>query len=119
MDYYIEGLTAGATKGRPKRVGQWLKYVAVKVIKKYDEVLAVAYRPRHHRQGVHRAGRPSAAARADLAHDRRLEEITGGESRSAATWSMTCRPRTADIAMVFQNYALYPHMKVYENMSFG
>ena len=30
-----------------------------------------------------------------------------------------CRRRTANIAMVFQSYALYPHMTVYENMAFG
>jgi len=29
------------------------------------------------------------------------------------------RPKDRDIAMVFQNYALYPHMNVYENMSFA
>ena len=32
---------------------------------------------------------------------------------------MTSHPKDRDIAMVFQNYALYPHMTVYKNMAFG
>ena len=40
-------------------------------------------------------------------------------SRSTAATSTTCRPRDRDIAMVFQSYALYPHMTVFENMAFG
>ena len=32
---------------------------------------------------------------------------------------MTCHPKDRDIAMVFQSYALYPHMTVYDNMAFG
>ena len=39
--------------------------------------------------------------------------------RSTARWSTTCRRRKRGIAMVFQSYALYPHMTVYDNMAFG
>ena len=40
-------------------------------------------------------------------------------STSATGWSTTWRPKDRDIAMVFQSYALYPHMSVYDNMAFG
>src|ERR1700674_4283362 len=48
-----------------------------------------------------------------------LEEITDGEILIAGEVVNDVPPRDRDIAMVFQNYALYPHMTVYENMSFG
>ncbi|MBM7833677.1 ABC transporter ATP-binding protein [Clostridium sardiniense] len=48
-----------------------------------------------------------------------LEEISGGELYIGNTLVNDVAPKDRDIAMVFQNYALYPHMTVYENMSFG
>ena len=48
-----------------------------------------------------------------------LEEITEGELRIDGTLVNDVAPKDRDIAMVFQNYALYPHMTVYENMAFG
>ena len=48
-----------------------------------------------------------------------LEEITGGEIAVDGEVVNDVPPKDRDIAMVFQNYALYPHMTVYENMSFG
>ncbi|WP_227356424.1 ABC transporter ATP-binding protein [Haladaptatus salinisoli] len=48
-----------------------------------------------------------------------LEEITGGEIRIGDTTVNRLPPRNRDIAMVFQNYALYPHLTVRENMAFG
>ena len=48
-----------------------------------------------------------------------LEEITGGDVVIGDTVVNDVPPKDRDIAMVFQNYALYPHMSVYENMSFG
>src|SRR5438067_10742311 len=48
-----------------------------------------------------------------------LEDITGGEVVIGDTVVNDVPPKDRDIAMVFQNYALYPHMNVYENMSFG
>ncbi len=48
-----------------------------------------------------------------------LEEITGGEIYIGDTVVNNIPPKDRGIAMVFQNYALYPHMSVYENMSFG
>ena len=48
-----------------------------------------------------------------------LEEITGGEIRIGDRVVNELAPRDRDIAMVFQNYALYPHKSVYENLAFG
>lgn len=48
-----------------------------------------------------------------------LEEISGGEIRIDDTVVNDVPPKDRDIAMVFQNYALYPHKNVYRNMSFG
>jgi len=48
-----------------------------------------------------------------------LEEVTGGEIYIGDRLVNDVPPKNRDIAMVFQNYALYPHMDVYRNMSFG
>jgi multiple sugar transport system ATP-binding protein len=48
-----------------------------------------------------------------------LEEITGGEVRIAGKVVNDLPPKDRDVAMVFQSYALYPHMTVYDNMAFG
>jgi len=48
-----------------------------------------------------------------------LEEITSGKLYIDGVLSNNIPPRDRDIAMVFQNYSLYPHMTVKENMSFG
>ena len=48
-----------------------------------------------------------------------LEEITEGELYIGDKLVNDVAPKDRDIAMVFQNYALYPHMTVYDNMAFG
>ncbi len=48
-----------------------------------------------------------------------LEEITEGSIRIGAEVVNDVPPKNRDIAMVFQNYALYPHMSVYKNMAFA
>ena len=48
-----------------------------------------------------------------------LEDITAGEIEIAGRVVNDLQPKARDIAMVFQNYALYPHMKVKDNMSFS
>jgi multiple sugar transport system ATP-binding protein len=48
-----------------------------------------------------------------------LEEITAGEIMIGDRVVNDLPPKDRDIAMVFQNYALYPHMTVYDNMAFG
>src|ERR1700676_4190314 len=48
-----------------------------------------------------------------------LEEVTSGDILIGGELVNDLPPKDRDIAMVFQNYALYPHMTAYENMSFG
>ncbi|HLY94476.1 MAG TPA: sn-glycerol-3-phosphate ABC transporter ATP-binding protein UgpC, partial [Gaiellaceae bacterium] len=48
-----------------------------------------------------------------------LEEITAGELSIGDRVVNTLSPKERDVAMVFQNYALYPHLSVYENIAFG
>ncbi|MGM9921046.1 MAG: ATP-binding cassette domain-containing protein, partial [Bhargavaea sp.] len=48
-----------------------------------------------------------------------LEEITDGEFVMDGRLMNDVPPKNRDIAMVFQNYALYPHMTVYDNMAFA
>jgi len=48
-----------------------------------------------------------------------LEEVTKGEIYIGEKLVNDVPPKDRNIAMVFQNYALYPHMTVYENMAFG
>jgi sn-glycerol 3-phosphate transport system ATP-binding protein len=48
-----------------------------------------------------------------------LERITGGEAKIGTRVVNELEPKDRDIAMVFQNYALYPHMSVYQNMAYG
>src|ERR687886_1978145 len=48
-----------------------------------------------------------------------LENVTSGEIRIGDRVVNNVPPKERDIAMVFQNYALYPHMSVFDNMAFG
>ena len=48
-----------------------------------------------------------------------LEEISDGELYIGGKLMNDVAPKDRDIAMVFQNYALYPHMTVYDNMAFA
>lgn len=48
-----------------------------------------------------------------------LEEITAGELKIGDVVVNEIEPKDRDIAMVFQNYALYPHMTIFENLAFG
>src|SRR5512144_1970045 len=48
-----------------------------------------------------------------------LETVSAGDIRIGGTRVNDMAPKDRDIAMVFQNYALYPHMSIRENMGFG
>src|SRR6187401_3696706 len=48
-----------------------------------------------------------------------LEEISDGELRIGDRVVNDLAPKDRDVAMVFQSYALYPHMSVYDNLAFG
>ncbi|MBV9347620.1 MAG: sn-glycerol-3-phosphate ABC transporter ATP-binding protein UgpC [Pseudolabrys sp.] len=91
------------------------------VVKKYDDVLAVANInldiPNH--EFVVLVGPSGCGKSTTLRMIAGLEEITGGEISIGGEVVNDLPPKDRDIAMVFQNYALYPHMTVAENMSFG
>ena len=48
-----------------------------------------------------------------------LEDITSGELRIGGKYMNDIPPVERNVGMVFQSYALYPHMNIYENMAFG
>ena len=48
-----------------------------------------------------------------------LENITSGEIYINEVLSNNCKPQDRDLAMIFQNYALYPHLSVYDNIAFS
>ena len=64
---------------------------------------------------------PSGCGKSTRAADDRRPggHLRRASCRSAARWSTTSAPKDRDIAMVFQSYALYPHMTVRENMGFA
>ena len=65
------------------------------------------------------SGRRAAASRRCCAWWRGSRRSPAARSRSATASSTTLEPKDRDIAMVFQNYALYPHMSVFDNMAYG
>src|SRR6187455_3582411 len=91
------------------------------VIKKYDEVLAVRGIDLDimDKEFVVLVGPAGCGKSTTLRMIAGLEEITGGDIAIGGDVVNDVPPKDRDIAMVFQNYALYPHMTVAENMSFG
>ena len=93
-----------------------------KLTKRYGTIADRArHRPRRRRPRIHRAGRPVRLRQVDdPAHDRRA----GGDQRRrrceiGGRVVNDLPPRSRNISMVFQSYALYPHMTVRENMGFS
>src|SRR5688572_29044021 len=92
-----------------------------KVVKRYDEVEAVRgidLEIKDH-EFVVLVGPSGCGKSTTLRMIAGLEEITEGEIAIDDIVVNDVPPKDRDIAMVFQNYALYPHMTVAENMSFG
>ena len=89
--------------------------------KKYDEVHAVKDVNLHIRdkEFVVLVGPSGCGKSTTLRMVAGLEEITAGEISIGERVVNDLPPKDRDIAMVFQNYALYPHMTVYDNMAFG
>jgi multiple sugar transport system ATP-binding protein len=89
--------------------------------KKYDEVHAVKDVNLHIRdkEFIVLVGPSGCGKSTTLRMVAGLEEITGGEILIGERVVNDLPPKDRDIAMVFQNYALYPHMTVYDNMAFG
>ena len=92
-----------------------------KVVKKYDEVLAVRGIDLDidDHEFVVLVGPSGCGKTTTLRMIAGLEDITDGEILIGPDVVNDVPPKDRDIAMVFQNYALYPHMSVHENMSFG
>ena len=92
-----------------------------KVVKKYDDVLAVRSIDLTiaDQEFVVLVGPSGCGKSTTLRMIAGLEEITDGAIRIGGDIVNDVPPKDRDIAMVFQNYALYPHMTVAENMSFG
>src|SRR5437867_2547469 len=89
--------------------------------KKYDEVHAVKDVNLHIRdkEFIVLVGPSGCGKSTTLRMVAGLEEITAGEITIGDRIVNDLPPKDRDIAMVFQNYALYPHMTVYDNMAFG
>jgi len=91
------------------------------VMKRYDDIVAVSNVnldiPNH--EFIVLVGPSGCGKSTTLRMIAGLEEISGGEISIGGEIVNDLPPKDRDIAMVFQNYALYPHMTVAENMSFG
>ena len=92
-----------------------------KIVKKYDEVEAVRGIDLDisDHEFVVLVGPSGCGKSTTLRMIAGLEDITGGEILIGGDVVNDVPPKDRDIAMVFQNYALYPHMTVFQNMSFG
>jgi multiple sugar transport system ATP-binding protein len=91
------------------------------VVKRYDEVEAVRGVSLNipDKEFVVLVGPSGCGKSTTLRMIAGLEEISAGDILIGGDVVNDVPPRDRDIAMVFQNYALYPHMTVFENMSFG
>jgi multiple sugar transport system ATP-binding protein len=91
------------------------------VVKRYDEVEAVRGVSLNipDKEFVVLVGPSGCGKSTTLRMIAGLEEISAGDILIGGEVVNDVPPRDRDIAMVFQNYALYPHMTVFENMSFG
>src|SRR5215204_6407655 len=91
------------------------------VVKKFDEVEAVRQISLDipDKEFVVLVGPSGCGKSTTLRMIAGLEDVTGGEIRVDGEIVNDVPPKDRDMAMVFQNYALYPHMSVFENMSFG
>ena len=92
-----------------------------KIVKKYDEVEAVRGIDLDiaDHEFVVLVGPSGCGKSTTLRMIAGLEDITGGDILIGGHVVNDVPPKDRDIAMVFQNYALYPHMTVAQNMSFG
>ena len=108
--------------GRAQREVRVAEVVLDKVWKRYDgDVVAVEDLSLDMRTGefVVLVGPSGCGKSTTLRMIAGLEDISDGELRIAGARMNEVEPKGRDIAMVFQSYALYPHMTVFENMAFG
>src|ERR1700747_3770008 len=106
----------------PERKRSHMAQVVLKDLnKKYDEVHAVkdVNLTIRDKEFIVLVGPSGCGKSTTLRMVAGLEEITGGIIKIGDRVVNNVPPKDRDIAMVFQNYALYPHMSVYKNMAFG
>ncbi len=117
MDYYI----AGPDRRRDEGLNLMADVTLRKVIKRYDDVEAVRGIDLDiaDHEFVVLVGPSGCGKSTTLRMIAGLEDITDGDIMIGGDVVNDVPPKDRDIAMVFQNYALYPHMTVAENMSFG
>ena len=110
-------------RGRHERLrfGPWPKYALRNVVKRFDDVDVVRNISLDipDNEFVVLVGPSGCGKSTTLRMIAGLEEITAGDIYIGGEVVNDLPPKDRDIAMVFQNYALYPHMSVFENMSFG
>src|SRR6185437_14237441 len=113
-------LHRGAHRGRNERL-RMAQVTLRKLEKKYEETPAVCGIDLDipDKEFVVLVGPSGCGKSTTLRMIAGLEEITSGEIAIGGEVVNDLPPKDRDIAMVFQNYALYPHMTVAENMSFG
>ncbi len=92
-----------------------------KLVKKYDDTFAVRGIDLdiQDKEFVVLVGPSGCGKSTTLRMIAGLEDVTAGDVLIGDDVVNDVPPKNRDIAMVFQNYALYPHMTVFENMSFG
>ena len=119
VEHYVAGLT-GSVKGISD--APWRRSLIRNLNKKYDDgfhaVKDVNLEIRD-KEFVVLVGPSGCGKSTTLRMVAGLEEITSGEILIGEQVVNDLPPMDRDIAMVFQNYALYPHMSVYDNMAFG
>jgi multiple sugar transport system ATP-binding protein len=113
--------TLSAQPPAQKRIGNMAQVALRKIVKMFDRTPAVQGIDLDiaDREFVVLVGPSGCGKTTTLRMIAGLEEATSGEIYIGDQLVNDVPPKDRDIAMVFQNYALYPHMTVFENMSFG
>src|SRR5258707_14215840 len=114
-------ITLPASPPARRRVEYMAQVSLRKVVKYYDDVEAVGGMDLDiaDKEFVVLVGPSGCGKSTTLRMIAGLEDITDGEIAVDGEVVNDVPPKDRDMAMVFQNYALYPHMTVYQNMSFG
>src|SRR5258707_645461 len=114
-------ITLPASPPARRRVEYMAQVSLRKVVKYYDDVEAVSAIDLDiaDKEFVVLVGPSGCGKSTTLRMIAGLEDITDGEIAVDGEVVNDVPPKDRDMAMVFQNYALYPHMTVYQNMSFG
>src|SRR5262245_40884843 len=105
----------------PPKERRMAQVVLKELAKKFDEVVAVrdVNLQIKDKEFIVLVGPSGCGKSTTLRMIAGLEEISSGEIYIGERLVNDLPPKDRDIAMVFQNYALYPHMTVYDNMAFG